>query len=91
MWAAGAPAGAVPAWAARIAYGERFGVEPHKVDPPYMWVLRLGAWDQAVADKAAREAVERYGASEVDEATRRRYNDLILEAKGISPKGRPHG
>lgn len=54
-------------------------MEPHLVNPPIKWWLRLAEWDTARAYKRAREAVERYGLDKCDPDTRRLYNDLVLK------------
>jgi len=65
-----------------VAYGERFHVEPHKVNPPLGWWLRLAALDTAKAQRHAREMVEAYGAFKVSPDMRRIYDDFILTVTG---------
>ena len=68
----------MPDWTARIAYAERFHLEPHRVNPPLRWWLRLGALDQARNQRQARELVERAGMDKVSPDTRTMYNELML-------------
>lgn len=72
----------LPPWVGRIHYGERFHVEPHKVNPPVVWWKRLTLLDGARRSRAAREAVERYGLGKVNADTKRQYNDLMLTLLG---------
>ncbi len=67
-----------PEWAARIAYAERFGVEPHTVNPPLRWWKRIGALDYAKAQRQARELVERVSMAKAPADAQRLYNDLML-------------
>ena len=63
-------------------------MEPHKVNPPLKWWLRWNALEDARANYAARELVERVGLGKVDAATQRRYNALMLELTGKKSNGR---
>lgn len=65
-----------------MAYAERFGLEPHNVDPPLRWWLRVNALDEAKAQRLAREFVERHGLDKADADTKRLYNDLVLTITG---------
>jgi hypothetical protein len=73
----------LPVWVGRINYAERFHVEPHKVNPPFLWWRRIIAIDGARRKRAARETVESLGLGKVDEETRQLYEDLVLTMKGI--------
>ncbi len=68
-------------------YAERFHVEPHRVNPPNRWWLRLQAWDYARARRGAREAVDAHGLGGVSQETAKIYSDLILEIRGLKPNG----
>jgi hypothetical protein len=62
-------------------------VEPHTVNPPLSWWIKLNAWDAARAKRQARETVERKGLAQSDPDTQRIYNDLMLELRGIKSNG----
>ena len=59
-------------------YAERFGVEPHQVNPPLRWWLRLQAYDTARSQRTARETVERVGLAKSDAATQKAYDALMI-------------
>lgn len=81
-WAAGVAGASPPSWAARIVYAERFGVEPHTVNPPVRWWVRLSEFDRAKNQRRVREAVDAHGLEHQNEDDRRTYNDLILRVTG---------
>lgn len=69
---------------ARILYGERFGVEPHNVNPPGVWWVRVAEWDRIRNARAAREYVDNHTAEKADESTRALYNWLAIESAKLS-------
>jgi type II secretory pathway component PulJ len=76
-------ANSLPAWVGRINYADRYQIEPHKVNPPVRWWVRLGMLEEARGKRRAREAVERLGLGKVDPDQRRAYDDLIFELRGL--------
>lgn len=65
---------------ARLAYAEKYGVEPHLVNPPLLWWMRLDAWELARKQRQVREAVEERGLEKQNDDDRKIYGDLIKEA-----------
>ncbi len=70
--------GAPPAWVERLAYAEKFHVEPHAVNPPLLWWHRWQEWEYAKAMRRAREAQERHGLDKLSPEARQLFDDLVL-------------
>lgn len=69
-----------PGWAARIAYAEKFHVEPHRVNPPLLWWFRVSVLEEYRRKRAAREWVDAHKLAEADADTRRLYDELVRES-----------
>lgn len=62
-----------------ITYAERFRVEPHLVNPPMLWWLRLAEYSHAERMRQAREYIETHGMAKADAETRRLYDEMVRQ------------
>lgn len=78
-WAAGVNDARPPAWVNRLTFAKQFGIAPAEVGKtPAIWYHRWLAWERALNQRRAREAVDRYGLEKVTPEAREIYNALIL-------------
>lgn len=77
-WAWGKAGVGLPNWVGNVSYGERFRVEPHLVNPPFLWWVRIQQLDRARQWRDAREFVEKHTLAKADAATQALYNELVV-------------
>ena len=80
-WAWGTPDARLPSWAARIAYGERFGLEPHRVNPPVLWWYRVNELDTIRAARDARKFVDKHTKAKAEPDTQKLYDWLVQQSR----------